>query len=92
MPERELLFDSTALVDLYRGKSVLRAYLEALIARELAGYLYDYASQVVQRERALMVEIAQGSEPSVAAFLAETRRDLLSRGFRSFIAAVAIAL
>ncbi|MGQ9553839.1 MAG: PIN domain-containing protein [Anaerolineae bacterium] len=39
MPERELLFDSTALVDLYRGKSVLRAYLEALIARELAGYV-----------------------------------------------------
>ncbi|MFQ6014956.1 MAG: PIN domain-containing protein [Anaerolineae bacterium] len=37
MPERELLFDSTALVDLYRGQAVLRPYLDALIAGDLTG-------------------------------------------------------
>lgn len=39
MPEGELLFDSTALVDLYRGQAVLRPYLDALIAGDLAGYI-----------------------------------------------------
>ncbi|MGQ9553840.1 MAG: hypothetical protein ACUVWR_06995 [Anaerolineae bacterium] len=39
-----------------------------------------------------MAETNERDEPSVAAFLAETRRDLLARGFRSFMAAVAIAL
>jgi predicted nucleic acid-binding protein len=39
MPEQEFLFDSTALVDLYRGQATLRPYLDALIARDLAGYV-----------------------------------------------------
>jgi predicted nucleic acid-binding protein len=39
MPERELLFDSTALVDLYRGQAAMQPYLDALIAGDLAGYV-----------------------------------------------------
>ena len=39
MPERELLFDSTALVDLYRGQAALQWFLEAIIAGDLAGYV-----------------------------------------------------
>jgi len=39
MPEQELLFDTTALVDLYRGQAALQPYLDALIARNLAGYV-----------------------------------------------------
>ena len=39
MPERELLFDSTVLIDLYRGRVVLRPYLDTLIARDMAGYI-----------------------------------------------------
>jgi predicted nucleic acid-binding protein len=39
MPEQELLFDSTALVDLYRGRAALRPYLDALIARDMTGYV-----------------------------------------------------
>jgi len=39
MSERELLFDSTALVDLYRGQAALRPFLDSLIAGDLAGYI-----------------------------------------------------
>lgn len=39
VPEGELLFDSTALVDLYRGQAALRPYLDALIADDLGGYI-----------------------------------------------------
>lgn len=39
MRERALLFDSTALVDLYRGWAALRPYLDALIAGDLAAYI-----------------------------------------------------
>ena len=39
MAEPALLFDSTALIDLYRGKSVMRFYFDALIAQEIIGYL-----------------------------------------------------
>lgn len=39
MPERELLFDSTALVDIYRGQVALRRFLEAVIAGDMAGYV-----------------------------------------------------
>ena len=39
MPKRELLFDSTALVDLYRGQAAVQPYLDALIAGGLAGYV-----------------------------------------------------
>lgn len=39
MAEGELLFDSTALVDLYRGRATLRPYLNALIAGDLIAYV-----------------------------------------------------
>lgn len=39
MAERELLFDSSALIDLYRGRGAVRRYHDALLAGELAGYL-----------------------------------------------------
>jgi len=39
MSERELLFDSTALVDLYRGQAVLRPYLNDLIAGDPRGFI-----------------------------------------------------
>ncbi len=39
MPDHELLFDSTALFDLYRGQPALRAYLDALVAGNLTGYV-----------------------------------------------------
>ena len=39
MPERELLFDSTALVDLYRGQASVRPYFDALLTGELVGYI-----------------------------------------------------
>jgi len=39
MPERELLFDSTALIDLYRGQVALRLYLDDLISGDLGGYV-----------------------------------------------------
>lgn len=39
MPERELLFDSAALVDLYRGQAALRPYLDAVLAGDLTGYI-----------------------------------------------------
>ena len=39
MPEGELLFDSTALVDLYRGQALLQPYLDAVIAGDLSGYI-----------------------------------------------------
>ncbi len=39
MSERELLFDSTALVDLYRGQAALRWLLDALVAGDIAGYV-----------------------------------------------------
>jgi predicted nucleic acid-binding protein len=39
MSERELLFDSTALVDIYRGQVALRPFLDSLIAGDLVGYI-----------------------------------------------------
>ena len=39
MPKPELLFDSTALVDLYRGQTVLRPHLDALITNDEVGYI-----------------------------------------------------
>lgn len=39
MPRRELLFDSTALVDLYRGQPALKPYLDALTSGDMAGYV-----------------------------------------------------
>jgi predicted nucleic acid-binding protein len=39
MSDAALLFDSTALVDLYRGKSTLRPHLDALLSGKLAGYV-----------------------------------------------------
>ena len=37
--QQELLFDSTALIDLYRGQAALQPYLEGLIAGDLAGHI-----------------------------------------------------
>ena len=39
MPTRELLFDTTALIDLYRGRVAMRPYLDGLLAGDIIGYL-----------------------------------------------------
>ncbi len=39
MPEQPLLFDSTALVDIYRGRLTVRPYLDAMIDGKIVGYI-----------------------------------------------------
>lgn len=36
---RSLLFETTALIDLYRGKDVVRPYFEQLVEGSLQGYV-----------------------------------------------------
>jgi predicted nucleic acid-binding protein len=39
MPEPAMLFDSNALIDLYRGRPTVRPYLDALLSDNLMAYL-----------------------------------------------------
>ncbi len=39
MSRQELLFDSTGLVDLYRGQVALQPYLNALLNRDINAYI-----------------------------------------------------
>lgn len=66
MTDQELLFDSTALIDLYRGQRVLLSYLERLIAGELKGYV----SVITEAElwRGLRVDEVERHEALLALF------------------------
>lgn len=39
MTPTEFLFDSTALIDIYRGRTELKSYLDALVRQEITGYI-----------------------------------------------------
>jgi predicted nucleic acid-binding protein len=68
MPEQELLFDSTALVDLYRGQAALRPYLDALITGDLTGFI----SVITEAElwRGLRADEVERHEALLALFTA----------------------
>jgi predicted nucleic acid-binding protein len=66
MTRQELLFDSTGLVDLYRGQVVLQPYLEALINRDISAYI----SVITEAElwRGLRADEVQRHETLLAFF------------------------
>ena len=66
MPEQELLFDSTVLVDLYRGRTSLRPYYDAL----LNGDRFAYISVITEAElwRGLRVDEIERHEALLTLF------------------------